>query len=275
VSLAELFAAHLRVPSRRARDLIAALDAAKLVIEARAYAAWCDGAREAAGTDAWFGRRVTIATCPPTGSAGDLWFDVCELALMVNAGRSWIATRPAARWQMRGFLEVSARVPRDVQVAPPYRALDPARIVSGDERHRCTQLSEGEALLYAWWFGKALPHLLDWQCAVEMLPAAAMRELWHPSVKEWTATKIDGDEGARVFVTPSTIDWDPDELGESELALPEATRGMIRGELTRDPEIGFRTSVLVQSGLLKTVSAWALIPENVRLASLLDRDAFR
>jgi hypothetical protein len=275
VSLAELFAAHLRAPSRPARELVAALDAAGLANEARAYEAWCDGAREIAASDAWFGRQIAIATRPPQANAGDLWFDICELALMVHAGSAWLATRPTARWQMRGFLDASARAAREVQVAPPYHALDPARIVPGDERRRCTQLTEGEALLYAWWFRKVLPHLFDWRSAVTSLPATVMRELWYPSSKEWTATKLNCDEGARVFVTPSTIDWDPDEVVESELALPEARRGMIRGELTRDPEIGFRTSVLLQIGLLESVSAWWMIPEPIRLSSLLDRDAFR
>jgi hypothetical protein len=275
MSLSESFATHLRAPSRTARELVGMLDAAGLAIEARCYAAWCDGVGDITGTGAWFGKRVAIAAHAPTASAGELWFDICELALMVHAGSSWIATRPTARWQMRGFLDTSARVPREVQVVPPYRALDPARIVTGDERRRCTQLTEGEGTLYAWWFRKMLPHVFDWRSAHEILPAAAMREMWYPSVKEWTSTKVNCDEGARVFVTPSTIDWDPDEVLDSEAALPEARRGMIRGELTRDADIGFRTAVLLQTGLLRTVSAWALIPEDIKLASLLDRDAFR
>jgi hypothetical protein len=275
VSLSELFTAHLRAPTRRARELVAALETAGLANEARAYEAWCDGAREIAATGAWFRRRVVIATRPPQATTGDMWFDICELALMVHAGRAWLATRPTAHWQMRGFLDVSARAPREVQVAPPYHALDPERIVAGDERERCTQLTEGEAHLYAWWFRKVLPHLFDWQSAVASLPTGVMRELWYPSSKEWTTSKVAGDEGARVFVTPSTIDWDPDEVVESELPLPEWRRGMIRGELTRDREIGFRTAVLPEIGLLETVSAWWMIPEPVRLESLLDRDAFR
>src|SRR5258708_5397893 len=124
MSLSELFAAHLRAPSKRARELAGALDAIGLALEARAYDARCDGARDIAATGAWFGRHVAVAARPPTASACDVWFDVCELALMVHAGSAWLATRPTARWQMRGFLDVSVRVPREVQVAPPYRALD-------------------------------------------------------------------------------------------------------------------------------------------------------
>jgi hypothetical protein len=275
MSLAEQFAAHLRAPSRDARDLAAMLAGAGLALEARAYEAWCAGGTDIAAEGAWFGKRVAIAPRPPSASPGSLWFDICELALMVHAGRAWIATRPTARWQMHGFLDVSQRAPRTVQITPPYRALDPARLVAGDELARCTQVTAGEATLYAWWFGKMLPHLFDWQSAQETLPGAAMRELWLASAKEWTSTKLDEDEGARIFVTPSTIDWDPDEVLESEEALPHARRAMILGEHTRDASIGSRTAVLLQTGLFETVSAWQFIAEDVKLASLLDRNAFR
>jgi hypothetical protein len=107
------------------------------------------------------------------------------------------------------------------------------------------------------------------------LTGEAMRTLWQASAKEWTSTKVDADEAARVFVTPSTIDWDPDEVLESELEVPEAQRGMIRGEFTRERDIATRTSVLLQTGLHQRISAWAFIPEDVMLASLLDRAKFR
>jgi hypothetical protein len=102
-----------------------------------------------------------------------------------------------------------------------------------------------------------------------------MRALWQRSAKEWTSTKIDADEAARVFVTPSTIDWDPDEVLDSELEIPEAQRGMIRGELTRERDITARTSVLLQTGLHQRISAWAFLAEDVKLDSLLDRAKFR
>ncbi|MBS2032216.1 MAG: hypothetical protein JST54_30230 [Deltaproteobacteria bacterium] len=106
-----------------------------------------------------------IATTPPEGAtAGDRWFDPCELTLMRHVGRAWLATRPTARWQMHGMIEVSTRVPREVQVEPPYQALDPARLTpAGDETARCTELTHGEATLYAWFFNKGLPHRFDWR----------------------------------------------------------------------------------------------------------------
>jgi hypothetical protein len=276
MSLGELFTAHLRVPTRSARDLVPALERAGLELEARAYEAWCAGKSEVPSLGAWFGKRMVIAPSPPQQpSAGDLWFDICELAVMVCTDRSWLATRPTARWQMRGFLDVASRSPREVQVKPPYRALEPARLVAGEEDANVTQLTAGEATLYAWWFGKSLPHLFDWQAAQESLTGGAMRALWQRSAKEWTSTKIDADEAARVFVTPSTIDWDPDEVLDSELEIPEAQRGMIRGELTRERDITARTSVLLQTGLHQRISAWAFLAEDVKLDSLLDRAKFR
>lgn len=276
MSLGELFGAHLRVPTRSARDLVPALEQAGLALESNAYDAWCASKLEMPSRGAWFGKRMTVApTPPPHPAVGDLWFDVCELAPMVCNGRSWLATRPTARWQMRGFLDVAQRAPREVQVKPPYRALDPARLLDGDETAGVTQLTPGEGALYAWWFGKSLPHLFDWQAAEEALTGDAMRTLWQASAKEWTSTKVNADEAARVFVTPSTIDWDPDEVLESELEVPAARRGMIRGELTRERDIGVRTAVLLQTGLYQRISAWAFIAEDIKLDSLLDRAKFR
>ncbi len=78
-----------------------------------------------------------------------------------------------------------------------------------------------------------------------------------------------------MFVTPSTIDWDPDEVLDSELEVPETRRGMIRGELTRERDISARTAVLLQTGLHQRISAWSFLAEDVMLASLLDRAKFR
>lgn len=274
MNLGDLFSPHLRCPDRSVRGLESALDALGFANEAAAYGAWCAHEHEIIGTGAWFGRRVTISTSPPAAVDGELWFDICELALMVCAGRSWLATRPVAQWQMRGFLEVASCEPRAIQVAPPFRVLDPARLLGADERAACSRITCGEAALYSWWFGKSLPHLFDWQAAQESL-GTAMRDLWLPSRKEWTSTKLDADEAARIFVTPSTIDWDPDEVLESELGVAESKRGMIRGEYTREPDIGFRTAVLVDGGLLESVTYWGSIAEDVKLMSLLDRGAFR
>jgi len=277
MTLTDAYAEYLRTRSRVGLEqlLAAALDDAGLVTEAELWRGWCDRATsvEVAGGP-WGGRRAHLGVRPPEAAAiGDIWFDVAEMTPMIHAGRAWLATRPTAVWQVRGFLGAAERIAREVQVAPPYRALDRDRLAGGADGDRVTRISEGEATLYAWWFGKTLPHLFDWQSAEESLPGAAMRELWRGSSREWTSNRLADDEAARVFVTPSTIQWDPGEVLDDELARPEKHRSMIRGELTRDPEIGFRTAVMLQIGLLRRVSAWHAIPEPVQLVSLVDRGA--
>jgi len=274
MSVGELFSAHLRGPERNVRGLQSALEGLGFANEAAAYGAWCAHDHEIVGQGAWFGRRIAIGAVPPTAVDGELWFDICELALMIRAGRAWLSTRATRQWQMRGFLDVAQCEARAVQVAPPYLALDPERLLGVEERAICTRLTCGEASLYSWWFGKGLPHLFDWQAAQESL-GSAMRDLWMMSRKEWTSTKLDEDEAARIFVTPSTIDWDPDEVLESELGIPETKRGMVRGEFTREPDIGFRTAVSIESGLFEAVTYWGSLAENLKLTSLLNRRAFR
>jgi len=241
--------------------------------ETMLWRAWCAGeSRATLASGVWRDRSIHLGMSPPRSAAiGDLWFDVCEVSLMVHAGRAWLGTQPTARWQMRGFLDVAERASRVVQVRPPYTALDPDRLLAGRDGNAAGDLTAGEATLYAWWFGKTVPHLFDWQSAVEQLQPAQVKALWGTSEKEWTSTKLADDEAARVFVTPATIDEDPSELAEDGARAPS----MIAGEYTHRPFLGFRTSVLVQSGLLQTVSSWHVIVEDVRLSSLLDRSSFR
>ncbi len=277
MSLGEVYIAYLRARSRAgvAEQLGDALAGAGLDTEAELWRAWCFRAStHAIAAGPWAGRQAHIGPRPPALAAvGELWFDVCELSAMIHVGRAWLSTRPVAGWQMAGFLAAAELVEREVQVAPPYQAFDAAR-VAGAGTQRITNVSEGEATLYGWWFGKGLPHLFDWRGAESSLPGTAMRELWQRSSREWTTNRLADDEAARVFVTPSTIQWKPDQVAEEEQERPESRRAMIRGELTRDPEIGFRTAVVIQTGLLTHVSSWQAIPEPVRLVSLVDRSAF-
>jgi hypothetical protein len=272
---ADAYVAYLMTKDRRActqslEDLLLAVGQSD---EAVLWRAWCAGESSATlTTGPWRDRRVHLGVSPQRSAAiGDLWFDVCEIALMVHAGRAWLGTRPTARWQMRGFLGASARVPREVQVRPPYTTLDADRLLKGGDGHAAGDLTNGEATLYAWWFGKTVPHLFDWQSATEHLPPEQVKALWGNSQKEWTSMKLADDEAARVFVTPATIDEEPSEIAEDDARAAS----MIAGEYTHEHSIGFRTSVLVQSGLLQTVSSWHALIEDVRLSSLLDRSAFR
>lgn len=249
---------------------------AGLETESELWTAWCEGQSETILSQGpWADMTVSLGSKPPSdASVGRLWFDVVELATMIHVDRAWLSVRPTAKWQMHGFLEGATTIAREVQITPPYQPLDPKRLTAGERLDRVTNITEGEATLYNWFFGKMLPHLFDWQEAEDNLPAKSMRELWCHSSREWVSTRVEEDEGARVFVTPSTIQWDPDEVVDDELKRSESQRTMLRGEFTRDPDIGFRSSVLIQSGLLERVSAWHTIPENVRLAQIIDRSTF-
>ena len=265
MSLGAHFVRHLREPrGGDTRGFADELAAAGLEIEARCYTAWVDRA----GSVREGHPPIAIATTPPAGAtAGDRWFDPCELALMVHVGRAWLATRPTARWQIHGFLDVATRAPREVQVEPPYKALDRARLApEGDELSRATELTAGEATLYAWFFHKMLPARFDWQSAAEELPRGTLATLWAHSSIEWISGQVATDEGSRLIITRDTID---DELDEEE----EDER-LVRGEYTRDKKIGFRTAVPIQTGLLTNPTSWHILPEPIKLTSFVDRPAF-
>ena len=268
----DVVAAYLRARDHAGfeQSIADGLSAMGCELEAFAWRAWVSGDKpDKVRTGPWFARSLWIGPTLPAGDEGDIWFDVCELQTMIRLERAWVATTPVPRWRMRAFLDVAAIEPREVQVEPPYRALDPARLGAGDERAPCTDITPGEATLYAWWFGKSLPHMLDWESAVDALPNAV--KLWGDVRKEWISNKLGDDEAARVFVTPDTIGWDANEIADE----PKKRDRMIRGEYTHDPAIGFRTIVTAQTGLLRSVSSWHVLVEPVRFASLLDRGAFR
>ena len=265
MSLGAHFVRHLRDPRGGDTEGFAnELAAAGLDLEARCYAAWVARAKSVPEGHP----PIAISTTPPPdATAGDRWFDPCELVLMLHVGRAWLATRPTARWQVQGFLEVSTRASREVQVEPPYKALDPARLTpGGDELARATELTAGEATLYAWFFNKGLPARFDWQSADEELPGGTHATLWAHSSVEWITGRVESDEGSRLIITRDTLDVDPDEADDDER--------LVRGEYTRDKKIGFRTAVLIQTGLFANPSSWHILPEPVKLTSFVDRPAF-
>jgi hypothetical protein len=271
----DTYLAYLTIKDRRAcaQSLDDALVAADLADELALWRAWCAGESSAALTSGtWRDRAVHLGVSPPHSTTiGDLWFDICEVALMVHAGRAWLATRPTARWQMRGFLGAAACVSREVHVRPPYTALDPDRLLEGRDDNAAGDLTSGEATLYAWWFGKTVPHLLDWRSAAEHLPPEQVKALWSVGVKEWTSTKLADDDAARVFVTHSTINEDPHEIAKDNARAAS----MIISEHTHKHSIGFRTSVLVEEGLLHGAPSSQPVVEGIALTSLLDRNSFR
>lgn len=252
MTLAARYIDHLRAPRQHAAELAGELATAGLTVEAGCVRAWSKG-------DELVDNISVTATPPREAEVGASWFDPCDLTIHVHTGRSWLATRPVARWQMAGFLAVAERQPRAVQVEPPFTAFDPARLVPGDETARCTEVTHGEAQLYAWYLRKGLPDWLEWQLVAE--EHAELLSRLHLT-REWCSGAMD-DEAARIVIAPATITSDPDETPE-----------MIRGEYTRDLAIGFRPSILLQIGLLPTVTSWGLNVEPVKLAALVDRARF-
>ncbi|MFT3700335.1 MAG: hypothetical protein QM831_44735 [Kofleriaceae bacterium] len=253
MTLAAQYIEHLRSPRSNAKALAEALDVAGLAVEAKLVLAWAVG--DELVDD------VSIGAVPPADAAtGSRWFDPCDLAIHVNIEGAWLALHPVARWQMRGFLAVAQRESRQVQVAAPYVAFDEARLVPpGDDLARCTEVTHGEATVYAWWLRKYLPHWLDWQTMAEEHPELLAR---FGLGREW-CNGDPNDDGARITISLSTIDLDADETPE-----------MQRGEFTRDLAIGFRTSVSHQVGLLPNIGSWEQVVEPVKLAALIDRSRY-
>jgi hypothetical protein len=261
MQLDEAFAQHLRGRSddELQRTIVDGLQRVGRELEAELYERWCGG-RGVVSIEAgpWSGRVALLRpSAPRLAAVGEIWFDVCELAAMVHVGRAWLAIHPVQSWQMSGFLAVA----RD-------------RPLADGGGGAAAQLTESEATMYAWWFGKALPHRFDWEGALASLPGELMRELWIGSSREWTGTKLATDDRAALFVTPSTISWNPDEIADEDRRRPERRRAMIRHAGAREPDIGFRTAVLTQIGLFREVSAWDTLHEGVDLSPILDRAKF-
>jgi hypothetical protein len=237
------------------------------------WRAWCAGeSRTVLSSGAWRDRTVHLGvTLPRSAEIGDLWFDVCEVSLMMHVGRTWLGTRPTGRWQMRGFLDVAERTSCEIETRPPYMALDRDRLLSGVDESAAAHLTCGEATLYAWWFGKTVPHLFDWQAAAEHLLPEEIKALWSGSAKEWTSMKFADDDTARVFVTPTTINEDPRELAGDDVRAAL----MITHENIHRWNLGFRTAILIEQGLLHADPPSLPAVEGIRLTSLLDRSSFR
>ncbi len=261
MGLGALFARYLADPRATAPALATALEEGGLELEARCCRAWGDhqGELQDGSTP------ITLGIAPPTNAVpGDRWFDPTDLAVMLHVGRSWLATRPVARWQVQGFCDTATFVPRAVQVEPPYVAFERARLLpQGDELAAATALTNGEATLYGWYFGKCLPSRFDWVSAAEELPNGTIARLWGDSVLEWCAAQPSDDEGARFAVTRENFANDPDD---------DPT--ILHGEYTRDRSIGFRTAVVLQLGLLERPASFHALVEPVALTSWVERRSF-
>lgn len=238
----------------------------------------------------WSGHRAWIgATLPEAPAAGDLWLDVCELVPMILLPRqiegdpseyapgvlerltpfvSWLSLRPVAKWQFGAFLELARLARHRVQIEPALRTLDPERILAGSELEPVTGVTPDEAALYATWLGKGKADLDDWRAAAACLRPEELGALWGPLRREWAGAV---DDGLYVVVTPETLDVDPDEALEADPELQRPDR-LVYGELEAPEDVGFRTSVSTQLGLLRA-TADPLSILDVQLLDVLHRDA--
>jgi hypothetical protein len=228
----------------------------------------------------WAGRPFSIRLRPPVAAeAGHVWFDPLELAPMLlvprldydelpppaqaRVGRfvGWLGMRPVARWQLEMFLERAELKPHRVEIPPPVRLCDRTRLLNGPETARATDLTPGEASMYAHWLGKGVAHLHIRQEAVAWLGDAAAA-LWPDGKREWAGNSM-FDEGSWVVVSPETLDLDPRDEED-----------MLLGDFDHARDIGFRTAVSTQIGLHE--GAGGPTPgtfEDVYLARTLSRGA--
>ena len=208
-----------------------------------------------------------------------MWFDPIELAPMLLVPRlnydelpplvqarmgrcvGWLGMRPVARWQVAVFLERAELAPRKVEITVPVRLFDRARLLDGPETARATDLTEGEADMYALWLGKGIAHLHIRQEAVAWLGDAAAA-LWPDGEREW-AGWASFEEGSRVVVSPETLHLDPRDEED-----------MLLGEFAHARDLGFRTAVSTQTGLFeRTGGPMPGTFEDVQLVRVLSRGA--
>jgi hypothetical protein len=199
----------------------------------------------------WSGRRAWVGpVLPAQPEAGDVWLDVCELVPMLLLPReppedpseyapgalerltpfvAWLSLRPVARWQLAAFMSLAGR------------ALDPERLLAGDEAAPVTSIRPAETARYAGWFWKGLGGRRDWEAARDALTREELAALWGPLRREWDGV---GSDGIHSVVTPETVDVDPDEAYDE--GDPD---GIIHDESEAPDDVGFRTHINTQIGL--------------------------
>ena len=275
-----------------ARSALAdALEAAGHRFEAWLLARWDGGLTETEidlEAFVWSGRRAWIGTVlPDAAQGGDIWLDVCELTPALLVPRrppddpseyapgvlerltpfvAWLSLRPVARWQLAAFLSLARVGPRNVQITPPVRPLDPERLLAGAETEPATRLLPGEAGMYASWFGKGLAAREDWEHARAVLGAEELAALWGPLRREWNGSVV---EGVYSVVTPDTVDADIRDLYDEDPDLEDPER-IFYGELEAPDDVGMRTHVNTQVGL-RAGGADPLSIFDVQLLDAVDR----
>lgn len=239
---------------------------------------------------AWSGLRARIGPqLPQAERAGDIWFDTCELMPMILLPsapllpneeytaealarippfEAWMALRPVANWQYAAFLNLAHVGPREVQLAPSFRLLDPDRVLQGDETQPTTNLTQSEAEMYAHWFGKSVCGHGEWQAAARLLTREQIAVLWNGLTREWGGTF---QEDVTVVVTPANMNLDLMEAWDNETGRDAADK-IFYGEWSIPQKVGFRTRVLYETGLLSSAQANPTSFDNVQLLDVLKRE---
>jgi hypothetical protein len=272
-----LFVEHLRAaaPDQNAA-LAAALRDAGFNLEAALLprVGWTEGAGEKR-------RRTFVGRHPPADAApGQLWLDTVEVMPMVlveepargksaQPRRSWLATRPVARWQFRAFAAAAPLVGRKVQVVPKLRPFAADRLAAGSEQAPMTDITHGEATLYAHWFGKGVAGPNERQGAARTL-GDQFATLWAPGLREW-AGYSGADDSLRIRVGQENWHRAADGTLAATGAADEGGTEMLARELDHDRQTGFRTSVFGSSGLLTGAPGKLSTFEPVALAKLFPR----
>jgi hypothetical protein len=283
-TLTQLFVDYLRE-----RSELSTASALQRELESAGYdlEAWCmkryradpDGIATVGVDGPWHGCRATFGVEPPEGAApGDLWFDPLEVVPMVllrsgdatdqgesagTAPRSWLAIRPVALWQFSGFLELAPVSPRRRQVKSPLNLLDRARLLSGPETARVTNVTLTEAAMYANWFGKSIGGRGDWQAAYAQLSARQLYGLWGPSQEELGGEL---DEGIGIVIRPETVNLDYESAYDAG-----SHSDLFISEFDHRREAAFRTRILVQLGLIRTAGDYAGSFADLGLDAVLPR----
>lgn len=298
MSLTEAYIYYLADRGGRARidAMIAALAQAGRHLEARLLGEHAGTGRDELlvqyPSTPLLGRRAWISSqFPARAAAGDVWLDTCELSLMLLVPReplpepegpplphnyppllSWLATRAVARWQYRGFLEHASIAPRDAPV-PPLTPFDRERTAGEPDTAPATGITRSEAMAYARFFGKTLADLGDWQAARAQLAEPVLHALWATGpMREWVAYACTSDADRAVLATPATLDMDPDEALEAEDEGRPSDVPVLFGPWDHFDDVGFRSAVRVQSGLLLPERFERVFVGNRRLVAPLRRD---
>jgi hypothetical protein len=215
------------------------------------------------GRTAWIGPQL-----PKITEAGQLWMDTAELIVMISVAREppgadwhpeaikrwtplagWLSLHPVAVWQHHAYLTTAHP---SAPVATVHRILRDV-----EETAAVTRLTGPEAFGFADWMGKELPSQFLWQ-SVHATMGETFDRLWGASSKEWCEyPEPDNDEA--IALSRQTLNLDPSEERDADQSPPPAQR-MLYSCNDWSPEIGFRTAVHHEIGLLTSQPGAARYP---------------